>query len=142
MAVSVGKSWVVVFVIIVQEFYEHSLLAFVVVRMFNMTSLAQVNFVSVVSRIQVQPSGDFIRNKGITECHNDMRNASSAARYVDVQKMSAVFYDYIVITRLRLHVNAIWDFPLTPMFFLKSRSRKDPTILVPTLLCAAPEKLC
>lgn len=82
MAVSVGKSWVVVFVIIVQEFYEHSLLAFFVVRMFNMTSLAQVNFVSVVSRIQVQTSGDFIRNKGITECHNDMRNASSAARYV------------------------------------------------------------
>ena len=108
----------------------------------HLTSLAQVNFVSVVSKIQVQPSGDFIRNKGITECHNDMRNASSAARYVDVQKMSAVFYDYIVITRLRLHVNAIWDFPLTPMFFLKSRSRKDPTILVPTLLCAAPEKLC
>ena len=60
----VGKSWVVVFVIVVQEFYEHVVQrAFVVVRMFNMTSLAQVNFVSVVSKIQVQPSGDFIGTK-------------------------------------------------------------------------------
>ena len=38
----------------------HSVKACVVVRL---TSLAQVNFVSVVSKIQVQPSGDFIGTK-------------------------------------------------------------------------------
>ena len=55
-----------------------------------------------------------------------MRNASSAARYVDAEKMSAVFYDYIVITRLRLHMNAIWDFPrdtnVLPQKQIKKRS--------------------